>query len=122
MNSKFPSAMLPIIFNTPLASSLFGRTVVGISSRLVEMEGTSLMSLSVIESLPMSSLSPMLSLGSTSSLDLTINSPHDGIGGNQDARLLGGTHEGNGGSMDMALGIFPEQHQELCDVMCMYTR
>jgi hypothetical protein len=34
MNSKFPSATLPIIFNTPLASSLFGRTVVGISSRL----------------------------------------------------------------------------------------
>jgi hypothetical protein len=50
----------------------------------------------------------MLSLGSTSSLDLTITSPHDGVGGNQDARLLGGTHRGNGGSMDMALGIFPE--------------
>jgi hypothetical protein len=59
MNSKFPSATLPIIFNTPLASSLLGRTVVGISSRLVEMEGTSLMSLSVIESLPMSMLSPI---------------------------------------------------------------
>jgi hypothetical protein len=44
MNSKFPSAMLPIKFNTPLASNLLGR-------RLVEMEGTSLMSLSVIESL-----------------------------------------------------------------------
>jgi hypothetical protein len=43
MNSKFPSAMLPIIFNTPLASSLLGRTVVGISSRLVEMEATSLL-------------------------------------------------------------------------------
>jgi hypothetical protein len=108
MNSKFPSATSPIIFNTPLASSLLGRTVVGISSRLVEMEGTSLMSLSVIESLPTSLLSPMLSLGSTSSSDLTIDSLHDGVGGNQDARLLGGTHRGNGGSMDMALGIFPE--------------
>jgi hypothetical protein len=61
MNSKFPSAMSPIIFNTPLASSLLGRTAVGISSRLVEMEGTSLMSLSVIESLPMSSSSLALS-------------------------------------------------------------
>jgi hypothetical protein len=100
--------MLPIIFNTPLVSSLLGRTVFGISSRLVEMEGTFLMSLSVIESLLTTSLSPTLSLGSTSSLDLTINSLHDGVGGNQDARLLGGTHRGNGGLMDMALGIFPE--------------
>jgi hypothetical protein len=64
--------------------------------------------LSVTASLLTSSSSPMLSLGSTSSLDLTINSPHDGVGGNQDARLPGGTHRGNGGSMDMALGIFPE--------------
>jgi hypothetical protein len=82
MNSKFPSATSPIIFNIPLASSLFGRTVVGISSRLVEMEGTSLMSLSVTESQPTSLSSPMLSLGSTSSLDSTIDSPHDGVGGN----------------------------------------
>jgi hypothetical protein len=72
------------------------------------MEGTSLMSLSVIECLPMSSSGPTLSLGSTSSLDLTIDSPHDGVGGNQDARLLGETHGGNGVSMDMAAGIFPE--------------
>jgi hypothetical protein len=50
----------------------------------------------------------MLSLGSTSPLDLTIDSPHEDVGGNQDARLLGGTHGGNGGSMEMALGIFPE--------------
>jgi hypothetical protein len=50
----------------------------------------------------------VLSLGSTSSLDLNIDSLHDGVGGNQDARLLGGTHGGNGGSMDMALGILPE--------------
>jgi hypothetical protein len=56
----------------------------------------------------MSSSSPMLSLGSTSSLDLTIDSLHDGVGGNRDARLLGGTHGGNGCLMDMALGIFPE--------------
>jgi hypothetical protein len=56
----------------------------------------------------MSLSSLTLSLGSTSSLDSTIDSPHDGVGGNQDARLLGGTHGGNGGSMDMALGIFPE--------------
>jgi hypothetical protein len=82
MNSKFPSATSPIIFNTPLASSLFGRTVVGISSRLVEMEGTSLMSLSVTESLLMSLSSLMLSLGSTSPLDLTIDSPHEDVGGN----------------------------------------
>jgi hypothetical protein len=38
--------------------------------------------LSVIESLPTSLLSPMLSFGSTSSLDSTINSLHDGVGGN----------------------------------------
>jgi hypothetical protein len=63
--------------------------------------------LSVIESLPTSLSSLMLSLGSTYSLDSTINSLHDGVGGNQDARLLGGTHGGNGGLMDMALGIFP---------------
>jgi hypothetical protein len=53
MNSKFPSATLPIIFNTLLASSLLGRTVVGIASRLDEMEGTSLMSLAPISSSPM---------------------------------------------------------------------
>jgi hypothetical protein len=66
------------------------------------------MSLSVFESFPMSSSSLMISLSSTSSLDSTIDSLHDGVGGNQDARLLGGTHGGNGGSMDMALGVFPE--------------
>jgi hypothetical protein len=54
------------------------------------------------------SRSPTLSLGSTSSLDSTIDSLQDGVGGNRDARLLGGTHRGNGGLMDMALGIFPE--------------
>jgi hypothetical protein len=48
----------------------------------------------------------MLSLGSTSSLD--IDSLHDGVGANQDARLLGGTHGGNGGLTDVAHGTFPE--------------
>jgi hypothetical protein len=70
MHSKFPSAMLPIIFNTLLASSLLGRTVVGIATRLDEMEGTSLMSLAVISS---SQMSMSLSLD-----DLTIGSTHDG--------------------------------------------
>jgi hypothetical protein len=70
----------------------------------------------------MSLSSSSLSLGSTSSLDLTIHSLHDGVGCNQDARLIGGTHGRNGGSMDTALGIFPEQHQELSDVMCMYAQ
>jgi hypothetical protein len=70
--------------NIQYTNSIFfaWRTIVGISSRLVEMEGTSLMSLFVIKSLPTSLSSLMLSLGSTSSLDLTINSPHHGVGGN----------------------------------------
>jgi hypothetical protein len=82
MNSKFPSAMLPVIFNTLSASSLLGRTVVGIASRLDEMEGTSLISLAVISSSPTSM--------SSSLDDSTIDSIHDG--GNWDARFLGGTH------------------------------
>jgi hypothetical protein len=42
-------------------------------------------------------LSLTLSLSSTSSVDSTIDSLHDGVGGNQDARLLGRSHGGNGG-------------------------
>jgi hypothetical protein len=52
------------------------------------MEGTSLMSLAVITSSPMST--------SSSLDDSTINSTRDGVGGNWDARFLGGTHRGDG--------------------------
>jgi hypothetical protein len=39
--------------------------------------------------------------------DLTISSTHDGVGGNWDARFLGGTHRGDR-SMDMVDDKFPE--------------
>jgi hypothetical protein len=51
-----------------------------------------LMSLAVITSSPMST--------SSSLDDSTINSTRDGVGGNRDARFLGGTHRGDG-LMDM---------------------
>ena len=96
MNSKFPSAMLPIIFNTLLASSLLGRTVVGIASRLDEMEGTSLMSLAVITSSPMS-LSDVQRFPWAQHLPwIQLLTQLDGVGGNRDARFLGGTHRGDG--------------------------
>jgi hypothetical protein len=84
VNSKFPLATLPIIFNTLLASSLLGRAVVGIASRLDEMEGTSLMSLAVIASSP---TSMSLSLD-----DSFVDSTRDVVGANWGARFVGGSN------------------------------